>query len=152
MGADGAREQKRIFREKRLAERGDYEPERGDYEPERGDYEPERGDYEPERGSLGPGMAGARAHQVATDIFRRAAGLGGHLVVAFVAPIGASATMSRPRVSTRASSSEAQAAAARAHVAELIEQFKQARTKVRQQPPVSPKPASDAHVTTQTSA
>ena len=127
MVADAAREQRNeCSNEQRLAERGTKSRiaatsiDRGDYEPDRGE-EPivERsltaGIMSLIAEELGPGMAGAGAHQVATDIFRSAAGLGGHLVVAFVAPIGASATMSRPRVSTRASSSEAQAAAARAH-------------------------------------
>ena len=101
------REQQQMFAKARQAERGDYDPDRGDYDPDRGDYDPDRGDYDPDRGDydpdrgdydpdrgggLGIGSASARASRVATDIFRRAASIGGHLIVAFVAPVGAAAT------------------------------------------------------------
>jgi hypothetical protein len=165
MSDDRVRAQKRIFREARLAERGDYDADRGDYDADRGDYDADRGDYDADRGDYDAdrgdydadrggafgvgGRAGARGNRVAVDIFNRAVGLGGHLVVAFVAPIGASSPMSRSRVRPRASSVETEAAAARAHVAELIEQRKKARPITRpQQPPGS----SDIRVNTQTSA
>jgi hypothetical protein len=155
MSDDLVRAQKRRFREARLAERGDYDVDRGDYDVDRGDYDVDRGDYDVDRGdydvdrggALGRGAAGACG--VAADIFRRAAGLGGHLIVAVVAPIGASSPTLRRRSSPRTSSAAAEAAAANAHVAELIEQRKQARTKIRQQQPPR---SGDARATTQPSA
>ena len=165
MSDDPAPVQKRRFREARLAERGDYDADRGDYDADRGDYDADRGDYDADRGdydadrgdydadrggALGAGgSASARGNRVAADIFRRAVGLGGHLVVAFVAPIGASSPTSRPRFRRRASSAGTEAAAARAHVAELREQIRQARTKIHQQRPLG---SSDARINTQTSA
>ena len=149
MGDEAARrEQQRRFAEARQAERGDYEPERGDYEPERGDYEPERGASP----GLGRFEGASNANHVAADIFRKAAALGGHLVVAFVAPIGASSSMSARRLRRRSSSSVSEGAAARAHVAALIEQLMQARTKARQQGPVTSKTSTNDGVAGQTSA
>ena len=99
---------------------------------ERGDYEADRGDYEADRGSRA-GFAGARdAAQAVADIFRKTAGLGGHLVVAFVAPAGPSSTTSRPRFRDRAYSSEWESAAARAHVTELLEKIRQMRATAKE--------------------
>jgi hypothetical protein len=116
------REQQLEFARRRIAERGDYsDPERGDYsDPERGDYsDPERGDYsDPERGGFGQ-RAGTSQSQAAADILRRAVGLGGHLVVAFVSPVGAS-TASCPRF-RRSRPSELTTAGASARVAEMIQ-------------------------------
>ena len=163
------REQQREFSRIRQAERGDYDADRGDYDADRGDYDADRGDYDADRGdydadrgdydadrgaALGLGRSGGAGdtNQALADIFRKAAGLGGHLVVAFVAPIGASSPMSRRRFRRRASSSVSEAAAARAHVAELAAQLMQTRVKAHQQGPVTAKPSNDDHVATQTSA
>src|SRR4030095_17065383 len=95
------REQRLRFAQKRIEERGDYsdvargdysDVDRGDYsDVDRGDYsDVDRGDYsDVDRGGLGLG-AGMAQSQAAADILRRAVGLGGHLVVAFVSPVGAS--------------------------------------------------------------
>jgi hypothetical protein len=78
-------------------------------------------------------------------------GLGGHLVISFVAPIGP-APAPGPRRRPRRVSVETQAAAARAHVAELIEQIRCTRVKARQQPPpattpVTPRPNENGGAT-----
>jgi len=100
------REQQLEFARRRIAERGDYS-------------DPERGDYsDPERGGFGQ-RAGTSQSQVAADILRRAVGLGGHLVVAFVSPVGAS-TASCPRF-RRSRPSELTTAGASARVAEMIQ-------------------------------
>ena len=154
MADEARRKQLRKFAEARQAERGDYEPERGDYEPERGDYEPERGDYEPERGDYEPERGAGRGtlsgafdpNLAAADIFRKAAGLGGHLIVAFVAPIGSSSPMPRRRSRRRASWSQSETAAASAHVAELIEQIGRNRSQ-RSDQRTAQTPGSGARVT-----
>jgi hypothetical protein len=151
------REQQRRFAEAREAERGDYDADRGDYDADRGDYDADRGDYDADRGDydadrgggLDIGRSGAQASRVATDIFRRAASIGGHLIVAFVAPVGATPAPRR-RLRTRASSSEAQAAAAGVQVAALMEQLRQSHKKARQNPTV-PTPSNDAQGSAQTS-
>jgi len=124
------REQQLEFARRRIAERGDYsdpnrgdysDPDRGDYsDPDRGDYsDPDRGDYsDPDRGGFGQG-AGMAQSRAAADILRRAVGLGGHLVVAFVSPVGASPA-SRRRF-RRSRPSELTAAGATARVAEMIQ-------------------------------
>ena len=92
------REQQLEFARRRIAERGDYS--------------------DPERGGFGQ-RAGTSQSQVAADILRRAVGLGGHLVVAFVSPVGAS-TASCPRL-RRSRPSELTTAGASARVAEMIQ-------------------------------
>lgn len=133
------------------ADRGDYDADRGDYDADRGDYDADRGDYDADRGGLGVGAPGAHASRVASDIFRRAASIGGHLIVAFVAPINSS-TASRRRSRTRASSSEAEAAAAGAQVAALMEQIRQSRIKAGKQAAASPASSNVNLYNTQTSA
>jgi hypothetical protein len=86
---------------KRLAERGKTDPDRGKTDPDRGKTDPDRG-------------MGSGPPYVAADIFRRAAGLGGHLVVAFIAPVGSSTARPLFRPSVPLSVSEVAAAAARA--------------------------------------
>ena len=138
-------DQQRKFAEARQAERGDYDSDRGDYDSDRGDYDSDRGDYDSDRGDYDSDrgdydsdrgayagrdpLAGARgANQAVADIFRNASGLGGHLVIAFIAPIGASSPALRRRTRRRAPWSETETAAASAHVAELIEQIRQNRS------------------------
>jgi hypothetical protein len=133
MGNDAARrrEQQRLER-LRLAERGEGAVERGEGAVERGEGAVERGEGAVERGEgaveRGEGavergmiLDDFGSKHVAADIFRRAAGLGGHLVVAFIAPVGASSPRSRLRP-LRSSPSEAEAVAARVVVARMIEQ------------------------------
>jgi hypothetical protein len=92
-----AQRKKKEFELRRLAERGSDEYDRGSDEYDRGSDEYDRGSDEYDRGSdeydrgggLGRGSLDQAPHRVALDIFRQAASLGGHLVVAFVAPIGA---------------------------------------------------------------
>ena len=95
--------------------RGDEEIRRGDEEIRRGDEEIRRGDEEIRRGALQDfgGRDGAAA-----DIFQRAIDLGGHLIVAFVAPVSAP-SRSRRRLVRGPSSPQAVAAAADAELAEL---------------------------------
>jgi len=145
------REQQRRFARAREAERGDYDADRGDYDADRGDYDADRGDYDADRGDYdadrgggrGGAPGGAQANRVAADIFQRASGLGGHLIVAFVAPVGASAA-SRPRARRRRSSSQAEAAAASAQVAALMDQIRQAFAATGKQTTASPAPSSEA--------
>ena len=137
------REKQLTFAKTRIAERGDYtdpdrgdytDPDRGDYtDPDRGDYtDPDRGDYtDPDRGALGLG-AGVSQSRVAADILRRAVGLGGHLVVAFVSPVGASPASGRRRF-RRSKPSELTTAGARVRVMEMIESNR-ARARVQQTP------------------
>ena len=107
------REQRLRFAQTRIAERGDYtDQDRGDYTDQ------DRGDYtDQDRGGLGLG-AGTAQSQAAADILRRAVGLGGHLVVAFVSPVGA-APVSRRRF-RRSRPSDLTTAGARARVTERI--------------------------------
>ncbi len=112
-----ARRQKMELR--RLAEpgieRGDEEIRRGDEEIRRGDEEIRRGDEEIRRGALQDFGGRDRA---AADIFQRAIDLGGHLIVAFVAPVSAP-SRSRRRPVSGPSSPQAVAAAADAELAEI---------------------------------
>jgi hypothetical protein len=153
------REKQRSFAEARQAERGDYDSDRGDYDSDRGDYDSDRGDYDSDRGDYDSDrgvyaggrepFAGARsAKQAVADIFRNASGLGGHLVIAFVAPIGASSPAPRRRSRRRASWSETETAAASAHVAELIEQIRQNRSQRSGRRPAQA-PGSDGRAATQ---
>jgi len=144
------REQQLEFARRRIAERGDYsdpnrgdysDPNRGDYsDPNRGDYsDPNRGDYsDPNRGGFGQ-RAGTSQSQVAADILRRAVGLGGHLVVAFVSPVGASTASCRPF--RRSRPSELTTAGASTRVAEMI-QIKMLREgRLQKKPSAGQKPA-----------
>jgi hypothetical protein len=124
-------EQKRVaqqqeFERKRLAERGRTDPERGKTDPERGKTDPERGKTDPERGM---GLGDFPPERVAADIFRGAASLGGHLVVAFVAPVSASSRNSRSRPANGFSTAEGLAAAAQAEWADNLERIRQQRKK-----------------------
>jgi hypothetical protein len=107
-------EQQRVNELKRLAERGKDDPDRGKDDPDRGKDDPDRGMF-PDSNSQG---------QV-VDIFRRVAGLGGHLVVAFVAPVGASLGKRSARLGGRVPSV---VASAQADLAALREQFTSNRT------------------------
>jgi hypothetical protein len=89
------------------------------------------------------------APSVAADIFQRAAGLGGHLVVAFIAPVGASSPRSRFRSGVRPSVSEVEAAGKRALVSRLIEQATPRPTE-RPSAPGPRKPTSESATATQT--
>jgi hypothetical protein len=112
-----ARRQKMAWR--RLAEpgieRGDEEIRRGDEEIRRGDEEIRRGDEEIRRGAL---QREGGVNRLAADIFQRATDLGGHLIVAFVAPVSAP-SRSRFRPVSGPSSPQAVAAAADAELAEI---------------------------------
>jgi hypothetical protein len=103
MATDAARKLEAQRLEKlRLAERGYEELDRGYEEIDRGYEEIDRGYEEIDRGyeeidrggGLGFGRS-ARSSDAAVDLFRRAVGLGGHLKITFVAPIGASSPVSR---------------------------------------------------------
>ncbi len=112
-----ARRQKMELR--RLAEPG---IERGDEEIRRGDEEIRRGDEEIRRRRRGDPARSVpalrREESAAADIFQRATDLGGHLIVAFVAPVGAP-SRSRCRPVSGPSSLQALAAAADAELAEI---------------------------------
>jgi hypothetical protein len=79
-----------------------------------------------------------------TDIFRRATELGGHLVVAFVAPVSASSRSSRPRPGVQFSSPESQAASAQAMVGQLIGEVVRKRTGTPSEPQPATSPPSEA--------
>jgi hypothetical protein len=107
------------------ADRGDYDADRGDYDADRGDYDADRGDYDADRGGAfgGRGAGPAGTNPAVADILRKAAGLGGHLIVALVAPVGTS--MPRRRAGRRTCATGAHGADVQ--VAELIEQLRQKR-------------------------
>ena len=113
------REKQLQFALSRLAERSDATLERSDATLERSDATLERSDATLERGGS-PGGFGS--NDAAAETFRRAASLGGHLVVAFVAPVSASNGRSHFAPGVRRSRSQADAAAAQALVERLIEQ------------------------------
>jgi len=113
------REKQLQFALARLAERSDATIERSDATIERSDATIERSDATIERGG-GPGGFGS--NDAAGETFRRAASLGGHLVVAFIAPVSASNGRSHFAPGVRRSRSQADAAAAQALVERLIEQ------------------------------
>ena len=96
-------------------ERGDEEIRRGDEEIRRGDEEIRRGDEEIRRGAL---QRFGGKDRPAADILQRAIDLGGHRIVAFVAPVGAP-SRSPCRPVRGPSSFQALAAAADAELAEL---------------------------------
>lgn len=160
MGDETARlDGHRILAELRRAERGHYDPDRGHYDPDRGHYDPDRGHYDPDRGHYDPdrghydpdrggaldnSMAEAYATRAVEDVIRRAAGIGGHLIVAFVAPVGASSA-SRRRPASRAASLDVEAAAARTQVAALTELLRQSRGRNGQPKPASPGGGSAVH-------
>ena len=67
---------------------------------------------------------GSGANQVVQDVFRRVSNLGGHLVVAFVAPLSASNQSQGIASRVEPSSAEVEAASARALLQRLIDQVK----------------------------
>jgi hypothetical protein len=113
------REQQIQFANSRLAERSDVAIERSDVAIERSDVAIERSDAAIERNG---GSSGCHANDVAAETFRRATSLGGHLVVAFIAPVGASNSRSRVVPSTRPWWSQADADAAEVFVRILLQQ------------------------------
>lgn len=117
------REKQRQFAQSRLAERSDIAIERSDIAIERSDIAIERSDIAIERGG---GSNGFGSNDAAAETFRRAASLGGHLIVAFVAPVSASNGRSHCAPGVRRSRSQADLAAAQALVARLIEQSRMA--------------------------
>ena len=133
------RERQLEFARARIAERGDYlDPDKGDYlDPDKGDYlDPDKGDYlDPDKGGFGQ-RAGLAQSQVAADILRRAVGLGGHLVVAFVSPVGASTASCRRF--RRSRPSELTAAGASARVAEMIQIRMLRERRLQKKPSASP--------------
>jgi hypothetical protein len=70
-----------VFAQELNLERGKEQLDRGKEQLDRGKEQLDRGKEQLDRG--GP-------TQVAADIFQKAAALGGHLIVAFIAPVGAS--------------------------------------------------------------
>jgi hypothetical protein len=62
--------------------------------------------------------------QVAQDVFRRTTDLGGHLIVAFVAPVGAAGSSSSDEFASQSSLADAEAASARALLQLLIDQVR----------------------------
>lgn len=122
--------------------RGEYDPDRGEYDPDRGEYDPDRGEYDPDRGSPGSRYGVGGTSQAAADILRRAVGLGGHLVVAFVSPVGAS-PVSRRR-SRQPRPCELTITGARTLVTQLIE-LKMARARELRNKPSSQAEGRDTH-------
>ena len=122
------------FARRRIAERGDY-------------VDPDKGDYvDPDKGGFGQ-RAGTSQSQVAADILRRAVGLGGHLVVAFVAPVGASpASCRRFR---RSRPSELTTAGASTRVAEMIQIRMLREGRLQKKPSASPAGQKPANLTGQ---
>jgi hypothetical protein len=123
--AERENEQKRFLKQLRLLERGKDDPDRGKDDPDRGKDDPDRGKDDPDRGLVTNGHG---PRQLA-DIFQRAAGIGGHLVVAFVAPIAASPRRPNGRYDARASDV---AVAAQAEVDALRDQLASNLTLARQ--------------------
>jgi len=120
------REIQQRFEALRLGERSEATAERSEATAERSEATAERSEATAERSEAtaerGFGSSGFGPSNLAADIFRRAASLGGHLVVAFVAPVGASDLRSHQRLPARQSRLEAEAAAARLVLRRLIEQ------------------------------
>jgi len=151
MATDAARKlEAQRLEKRRLAERGYDEIDRGYDEIDRGYDEIDRGYDEIDRGYdemdrggiLGFGTSAGSSH-AAVDLFRRAVGLGGHLKVTFVAPIGAATSIPRPPHRTRGISPKATSATAQAQVAAVTEQIKQKKTAgVSQAASTPPKPSA----------
>jgi hypothetical protein len=127
VNATQRREKVKEFERRRQAELGG---ERGREEPDRGREEPDRGREEPDRGGASNDFG---PNQVALDIFRTTAGLGGHLIVAFVAPVAPSyrSSLAKPKGRLPSSDVEAQAAAARAVLAAFTKKEVQKRKEAR---------------------
>ena len=154
MADEAARQQREQFARAREAERGDYDSDRGDYDSDRGDYDSDRGDYDSDRGVYtgGEPFAGSRdANRAVADIFRKTVGLGGHLIVAFVAPIGALSPTRGRRPRRPMFSAQSESAAANAHVAELIEQIRQNRSRRPDQRAPAQTAADDSRTVAQSS-
>ena len=120
------RDMQRRFEALRLGERSEAVAERSEAVAERSEAVAERSEAVAERSEAvaerGPYLDGSGPSNVAADIFRRAASLGGHLVIAFVAPVGACDSRSRQGLRARPSRLEAEAAAAQLVLRRLIEQ------------------------------
>jgi len=154
MADEAARQQREQFARAREAERGDYDSDRGDYDSDRGDYDSDRGDYDSDRGVYtgGEPFAGPRdANRAVADIFRKTVGLGGHLIVAFVAPTGALSPTRGRRPRRPMFSAQSESAAANAHVAELIEQIRQNRSRRPDQRAPAQTAADDSRTVAQSS-
>jgi hypothetical protein len=152
----------REYERKRQAERGRTDPTRGRTDPTRGRTDPTRGRTDPTRGRTDPtrgrtdptrgrtdptrgiGLGSSGPGGTAADIFQGAVSLGGHLIVAFVAPVSASCDGAASRTSSRA---EKLAADAEAEWVAILESIRR-----RKSPPVPApgpeKPHSDSPVQT----
>jgi hypothetical protein len=117
------RQERRELADKRFHEAATLLSRRGDDDPLRGDDDPLRGDDDPLRGG-GPGDGPSA---VAADIFGRAVGLGGHLIVAFVAPVGAISRGRQRRSVVRFFAPETVAEKAKAVVSQLLASAEAAR-------------------------
>jgi len=129
MATDAARKLEAQRLEKlRLAERGYDEIDKGYDEIDKGYDEIDKGYDELDKGydeiDRGSGIgfgASAGSSRAAVDLFRRAVGLGGHLKITFVAPIGASSSVSRrPPCRTRRMAPKADASAEIARIREEV--------------------------------
>ena len=78
----------KLDRGKEQLDRGKEQLDRGKEQRTRGKEQHTRGKEQIDRGK--PQVDQGGPTQVAADVFQRAAGLGGHLIVAFIAPVGAS--------------------------------------------------------------
>jgi len=134
---------------KQLAESRFAEPSvRGGEEIKRGGEEIKRGGEEIKRG----GMVGDDdARYQAMDIFRRATNLGGHLVVAFVTPIGSPRALFGGRTGLKFLTAQSEAVEANSVVNDFVELVKRRRLQLAQsmQPGlpvgVAPKPPKPPH-------
>jgi hypothetical protein len=101
---------------------GDLTRSEGDLTRTEGDLSRTEGDLTRTEGDLTRDGADVGPQYVAADIFRKATALGGHLVVAFVAPVAATSPRSRFGGGLRSPQHDAEVAAARALLRRLIEQ------------------------------
>jgi|SRR5687767_14328582 len=140
-------DKQRAFERKRLDERGRTDLSRGRTDLSRGRTDLSRGRTDLSRGrtdlSRGSGAGGVTPEGVATDIFRGAASLGGHLVVAFIAPVSPSSGGSRSLPDGDLSAAEALAAAAQAEWADLLELIREKRKTKANEPPQPAAPDPD---------
>src|SRR5258705_11273995 len=117
------------------AVRGRTDPDRGRTDPDRGRTDPDRGRTDPDRGRTGPdrgfGIGGPRTDRAVGDFVRAAGSLGGHLIVAFVAPISASIRSgdSAPPVSDSGVSADDAATLARSKRLQFEFDFAETNTK-----------------------
>ena len=139
MSDDAARRRDRKFAASRLTERSEAVAERSEGFTERSEAVAERSEAVAERSEAvaerseavaerGEVLDGSSPTHVAADIFRRAVGLGGHLVVAFVAPVGASSPRSRRGLGGRSVPSTKELDLAKALVERLIEEKQKPKT------------------------